>query len=220
MTENKNHQQAAFEELTSYFMEQRKMLLESGCVNTSYLHNAVIHNEPTRVKILLDLKADINGLLQCQSALHLAVKYHHADMVKLLIEEKCRIDHPNTNRDTALFMGYRFGNDTEENRHPECMQLLLKHKADPNYVNSNRETPLYKAVRANNLKGVQILIQARADIHIAPEVHPENTILKVAQDVGHKEIYNVLKPLFDQDSSRLAPEKSPLVHEIKTKHAL
>ena len=74
----------------------------------------------------------------------------------------------------------------------EILKLLLVFKSDPNQRGINDYTPLHMAVSENNLRAVEILLQAGADPRLRTHIDDCETPREMAEEAGLREIAALL----------------------------
>lgn len=74
----------------------------------------------------------------------------------------------------------------------EILKLLLAFKSDPNQRGINDYTPLHVAVSENNLRAVEILLQAGADPRLRTRIDDCETPREMAEKAGLREIAALL----------------------------
>mmetsp|Transcript_28727 Transcript_28727/g.46208 ORF Transcript_28727/g.46208 Transcript_28727/m.46208 type:complete len:289 (+) Transcript_28727:135-1001(+) len=115
------------------------------------------------VQLLVGAGADANGVttgssLMAQSSLHLACKYAHAPVVRLLLDASAAPLAPDAQGYTALHWAASSG-DTE------IVQLLLSARCNINATSTDGNTPLHSAALGNNVEITQALIQQKGDVN-------------------------------------------------------
>lgn len=84
-----------------------------------------------------------------ESALHLAARKGHVEIVKELLEKHEKMIHLKDNEgETPLFWAHNY-----------CIPLLLKHKVDLHHKNIRGQTALYSKIAAVDYVGVKLLLE-------------------------------------------------------------
>ncbi|XP_066038368.1 ankyrin repeat and death domain-containing protein 1B [Chamaea fasciata] len=150
------------------------------------------------------------------TALHLAAKNGHSEVVEILLERWEEINYLKQNGETPFFLAVEGG-------HEKCAELLLEAGSDINVSTQNnssalqvavqngylplvtflidkninlvpnpeqRNSPLHLAVISNNLPVVKSLLDANHDINSLN--HRQETPLHLAADLGNAELVDVL----------------------------
>lgn len=114
-----------------------------------------------------------NGL----TALHIAVKHSHFDLIKQLIENhhvniNARSNNPNYNTDgmTPVFLA------TYENKPHEILQYLIEQGADTGIATKDGKTPLSVAVSLNSVEKVKLIAKS-SDPNVNHVMKSSNTAL-------------------------------------------
>ncbi|KAM9313226.1 ankyrin repeat domain-containing protein 26 [Gastrophryne carolinensis] len=104
----------------------------------SKLHRAASTGDSARIRALLP-KHDINQLdKENRTPLHLACANGHPDAVKLLVENKAKLNICDNDSRTPLIKAIQC-------QHEQCANILLDHDADPNVVDVNGNSSLHLA---------------------------------------------------------------------------
>ncbi|MGC1877980.1 MAG: ankyrin repeat domain-containing protein [Rhabdochlamydiaceae bacterium] len=123
------------------------------------LHRAILQGELQQVKEFLDRGDDID---ESDSAgctpLHIAIQKQCDELFELLLSKGADIGLPNGEGHTLLHQAAI--SDTEG----RCLQTLINNGAEVNVKSISYETPLDCAIKAKNLKAIEILIKAGANI--------------------------------------------------------
>lgn len=170
------------------------------------LITAAQHGHTKIVKLLLNAKADPNLKRDAFSAhnldpfnenvgrhklinvdytaLMLAAKNNHPDIVKLLLDAKAEPNAQNHYKNTALILAAIEG-------HPEIIKLLLNAGADPNIKNHENVTALLEAAARGHTEIVkQLLKHRKVNINVQNN-HGVSSLMHAAWH-GHTEIAKLL----------------------------
>jgi hypothetical protein len=167
------------------------------------LHAAAKRNRLDEAASLLDEAADVNGRTDRQqlTALMVAAKYGHIEMVRLLVERGAEVDATEPGGFTALmlasFRGYR-----------EIAVTLLENGADMNVALEDGRTPLFAAVAKGAEDLVLLLVDRGADLQ-----HEDArgwTALHHAAQLGHLAIVRLLLEQGADGDARTHKNRSPL----------
>ena len=123
------------------------------------IHWASVHGRTEVVKLLLDMKADVNVRdTDGFTPLYIAAQNGHTEVVKLLLDHKADVNASrHTDGATPLYIA-------AWNGHTEVVKLLLDHKADLNASrHTDGSTPLYIAATNGHTEVVKLLINKDAD---------------------------------------------------------
>ena len=118
------------------------------------LHIATIHDEPERLRLLIQL----NGSPHClnskkQTPLHLAAAKGNETIVKMLLSEySCSPTVTDTYGNTPLHMAALSG------RPAVLKELAKQYGSPPDCQNSNQQTPLHLAIAGGHLEMVSMLV--------------------------------------------------------------
>jgi quinoprotein dehydrogenase-associated probable ABC transporter substrate-binding protein len=132
--------------------------LAGGETVDSELHNAILANDPTRVRYLIARGADVNGRdAQNQTPLMMAVMHGHEPVVALLLN--CKADPNLADKDgwTALMRAVQ-RND------PTMVRLLAAHGADLEVVNRTGMTALAMAALHGKSLAAAALLESGAKV--------------------------------------------------------
>ena len=107
------------------------------------LHDFAARGEVTQIKELLSV-ADVNAVdVHGETALHRAAANNQTIVIRLLVENKARIDVANREGNTPL-------HKAAENGHSRAISVLFDLGANINYQNRMGEAPLHSAARNNH----------------------------------------------------------------------
>lgn len=138
----------------------------------------------------LEKGADIDYIPHCNdcymhcscgegTALTLAIKYGHDDVVDYLLDLDVRIDTYAPWGETALSHAILHSEDDT------LLLKLLEHGADPNYGGEDGKTALTIAAINGMTKTAKLLIKAGADVNQCHNYHHKDTALMAAATNGH-----------------------------------
>ncbi|KAM9578311.1 uncharacterized protein ACIB01_014340 [Guaruba guarouba] len=126
-----------------------------------------------------------------RTPLHLACENGHADIVRFLAENQCRLDPRDKNKKTPLMRAVEFGHEdcaatllelgaqtdlrdfvgntalhlATLGKSKRLVELLLEHNAHIDAVNMFTETPLVQAINIHCEEMVELLLQKGADVN-------------------------------------------------------
>lgn len=125
------------------------------------LHWASYNGQTVTVQMLLRAKANIQAeTYRKETPLHMASENGHDDTVEVLLDAKADVQSRALGEFTPLHKAAKKG-------HVNVVSTLLRYNADLNaQTTSNKETPLYCATKEKRKETVQILIEAKCDVHI------------------------------------------------------
>jgi quinoprotein dehydrogenase-associated probable ABC transporter substrate-binding protein len=132
--------------------------LANGASVTEELNNAVMADDPVRVRYLLEQKhASVEAMdLQGETPLHHALMQRSPTMVAFLIAHGADVNHRDRDGWTPL-MQAAYTDDADD------VRVLVKHGADPNAVSRQNFTPLGIAVQYGRNNAALALIAAGAN---------------------------------------------------------
>lgn len=117
-----------------------------------------------------------------RSPLYAACKAGHAEIVKLLLDNKADMNIDNEKGASVLFVACREG-------HQNVVDILIKRKFDINKCHANF-MPLHKACEEGYFNIVDILIKNGAKINIPNQ--DQKTPLDIASENRHEDIVKLL----------------------------
>ena len=141
------------------------------------------------------------------TALHVASKYWHSEIVESLVEMKGNVNAENDSKFTPLFCALNTKASENNTKQEEVIRTLLGLKANPNATNKVGETPLWPAVNIGNLTIVQNLINSKSDISHKDDPEEGDTILSFVKkyekyrDPQYKEIIIYLQSLASESNN-------------------
>ncbi len=155
------------------------------------LSEAAFNGHLEEVMKLLDKGIDVNIKDQDgRTALMYAAFNGHTFVMQKLLAKGALVNLCDTNGRTALMLA-------SSGPFPASVKLLLDYKADPNmYDKAELFTALMYAAAEGHLDIVKMLINHKAD-PARKDIDGDNA-LTFAQNNGHKEIVNLLKPLLNK----------------------
>jgi ankyrin repeat protein len=106
-------------------------------------------------------------------------------VLDLLLKAKACVDTPVATRSPLQ--------DAAADGKNEFVVKLLAAGANPNATDSKGFTPLFSAVRAKNVKAVELLLKAGADAQLVN--HHGESVMDVATEVGNTQILAMLAPI-------------------------
>lgn len=136
-----------------------KSRLAAGADASKELVDAVLGNDPDRVRYLLDHGADPDEIAGLDyNALQTAVREGHLAIAELLLERGAKIDLPDRSGWSPLTSAV-YRNDAE------MIDLLLRKGADKNRYGDSGWSPLAVAITYGDLARVKQLVDAGADVN-------------------------------------------------------
>ena len=107
-----------------------------------------------------------------------------ADIMRILLMRKAKVNQTDTNGRTALMWAIRWG-------HKEVVQMLLDLKADPDIIDKDGNIALvYAMVYGPNLELAELLIKAGANVNLS--TNDRGTPIMVAANFGQLEMVKLL----------------------------
>ncbi|XP_064652965.1 ankyrin-1-like [Lineus longissimus] len=165
--------------------------LEEGIASMSStkLFNAVERGDLVGVEKALQNGCETNQSRHSihGSALHLAAKAGHAEIIDCLLSHGADIHNNDSERRTPLHYACARGHD-------DVVDIFLKHGAKINFVNSD-QTPLHMACEAGHIHIIRRLLFAGADVNCRSTdavIGPGVTPLYIAYIAGQTEAYKTL----------------------------
>ena len=134
---------------------------------SSVFHYACGRGHVDIVQACIEHGADLSEENGATTALSLAVKNSHTEVVKLLIEEGCDVNGIDSHGHTSLHTACREGQ-------LEVAQVLLEHNAEVHAIDKMGCTALHCAAKSGHLKVVELLINVRlahACMHAPTKAH-------------------------------------------------
>lgn len=175
------------------------------------LVDAVKHRDGTRVRALLEKRADVTvPELDGTTALHWAVHHDDAALVDQLIGAGAHVQARNRYGATPLVLAC-------ENGHASIVRRLLKAGADPNTASHDGETALMTAARTGDQATVEALLSAGADAN-AREVRKAQTALMWAATEGNHDAAHLLLRAGADVRARSKGGFTPLLFAVREGH--
>ncbi|KNG86304.1 hypothetical protein ANOM_005211 [Aspergillus nomiae NRRL 13137] len=146
------------------YAEVIALLLDAGAaVGSCDLLNAACSGSVAVVSLLLDKGADIQekAYISEETALHVAVRHHHPEVVRVLLKSGAKTDVMDHYGYTPL--AFAIGHNQEK-----CINLLVEYGADIEFVSLNRTgrrgNALCCAIESNKAHLIPLLLQHGANI--------------------------------------------------------
>ncbi len=153
------------------------------CLEKTLLHLAAQRGDADEIRQQLTRSPVVDARdLEAMTPLHVASRFGHPAVVRLLIDNGADPQLTTHKNWTALHHASRRGN-------PEVVRILLDH-VDANVVTQRGATPLFLACQVGSTETVTLLLARAADVHIAPDT--EATPLYSAASKGHLRIVEIL----------------------------
>ncbi len=175
-------------------IEEVKKLLEDGAdVNhlfpdgISYLHVAVVNNQPEIVDLLLKANANVNAVDPGTGAtpLHLAALYGRVDIATKLIKKGADVNANMKLNISPLLVATQFNQ-------PQVIELLLNNKANIQHRDQEGFSALHFAAQNGNDIIARILISHGANIKMQDNTR-KATPLQIATEGKHMNVVQLLK---------------------------
>ncbi len=158
-------------------MERSSLLTKKKKVEDASLFELCEKSDIDGVKNFLKHGGDIfERSYRKKTALHVACKYNHHEIVKFLIKEGLSVNAKNKTKETPLF--YSLASK-------DILETLLKNGANLNHCNINGETPLHFASRLGYFESIIFLINNGAVYSVSLD---GETPLHCAAGGGHLNI--------------------------------
>eukprot|EP00184_Porphyridium_aerugineum_P007690 CAMPEP_0184703616 /NCGR_PEP_ID=MMETSP0313-20130426/28467_1 /TAXON_ID=2792 /ORGANISM="Porphyridium aerugineum, Strain SAG 1380-2" /LENGTH=290 /DNA_ID=CAMNT_0027164431 /DNA_START=26 /DNA_END=898 /DNA_ORIENTATION=- len=139
----------------------------------------VEHNEPFKVKQLLDAGANIQHKNEYgESAISLAAQYGDEELITLLLENKANIHDKTQDGSSALMIAALYGRDS-------IVQLLLEKGSNIHERDNTGSTCLMLAAEHGHLTTVQTLLRSGASIHDCDNVK-SNSLMRACTHNSEK----------------------------------
>ncbi len=182
----REHALAASPAVIIDFTWESKMLNRNPVLRDRWLQSATGKGDDAVVERLLMAEADVNAAdNNGWTALHMAVKGGHLEVINRLLTANADVNAPATcgNSRTALQTAVERG-------HLEVIHRLLTANVNVNAANNFGETALHVAAREGHLEVVKRLLMANADVNAADR--SDRTTLHMAVKRGYLEVVNRL----------------------------
>lgn len=151
-----DHPEPSAEELAA-----TKARVAAGADPTAELTDAVIGNDPVRVRYLLERGADPNKVVQPDyDALQWAAREGHVEIARILLDHGARIEQRDKDGWSPLMLAIWRG-------HPDMVRLLVERRARLDSYGDNGWSPLSVAITYGKLDDVKQLVEAGADVNAA-----------------------------------------------------
>jgi len=140
-----------------------KSRLQNGGDASKELSDAVVGNDPDRVRWLLDHGADPNVVASLDyNALQWAVREGHVKIAEILLDHGAHVDEPDKDGWSPLmFAVYR--------NNPDMIRLLIAKGAKKNAYGGGGWNPLSVAITYGDLDAVKQLVEAGVDVNVSNE---------------------------------------------------
>ncbi len=161
-------------------------MIAAGAAWASDIADAVMHQDPSSVHLLLARKADVNApQADGTTALHWAARWDDIETAGLLIRAGANAGTANHDGATPMFLA-------SQNGSAAMIEQLLKGGANVNApVLSHGETALMMASRSGNVDAVRVLLDHGAQIN-AKDTLRGTTALMWAAEQGHVGVVELL----------------------------
>ncbi|XP_069707034.1 ankyrin repeat domain-containing protein 26 [Phaenicophaeus curvirostris] len=137
-----------------------------------------------------------------RTALHLACASGHVDVVKYLVENKCKLNLLDNDNRSPLMKAVQCQQE-------ECVAIVLEHGADPNLADADGNTALHLAVISPNTSVAGLLLEHNANIDAQNKEGCTPLILAVSEH--HEEIVEFLLEKGADVHVRDQCERTPLM---------
>ncbi|XP_075713250.1 ankyrin repeat domain-containing protein 26 isoform X2 [Rhinoderma darwinii] len=149
----------------------------------SKFHRAAFSGDVAKIRQLLH-KHDTNQVdKENRTPLHLACANGHLDVVKLLVENKAKLNVCDHDNRSPLMKAIQC-------QHEPCATVLLEHEADPNVVDVNENAALHLAALIPSMSIAVQLLEHGANINAINKVGCTPLILAVTE--SHQEMVELL----------------------------
>ncbi|MEO7433564.1 MAG: quinoprotein dehydrogenase-associated putative ABC transporter substrate-binding protein [Dokdonella sp.] len=150
----KDHPESSASELEA----TKKRILE-GASPTKELADAVVGNDPARVRWLLGHKANIDEVAQLDfNALQWAVREGHVEIARILLEHRANVEFADKDGWTPLMSAVYRNN-------PDMAELLIDKGAKASAYNAKGMSPLYIAITYGDFDMVETLVAKGVDVN-------------------------------------------------------
>ncbi|KAJ5421394.1 hypothetical protein N7491_009839 [Penicillium cf. griseofulvum] len=139
--------------------------------------------------VLLQAGADVNAEVDHDTAINIAARKSHIEMVQALLAAKAYVNNLPSGHQGETGLGVVAGKG-----HIEIVQTLPAAKADANAspVSYSGRTALEVAAGKGHIEIVQTLLAAKADANAPPASYSGRTALQAAAEGGHLEVVQTL----------------------------
>ncbi|XP_067172563.1 POTE ankyrin domain family member B-like [Apteryx mantelli] len=137
-----------------------------------------------------------------RTPLHLACANGHSEVVKYLVENKCKLNACDSFKRSPLMKAVQCQQE-------ECVAILLAHGADHSLADADGNTALHLAARAPNISLAGQLLEHNA--HIEAQNKMGHTPLSLAVTEHHKEMVEFLLQKGSDVHARDPAERTPLM---------
>ncbi|XP_055891865.1 ankyrin-2-like [Biomphalaria glabrata] len=145
-------------EVLKYLLDKGADVNQQNCLGLTALHNAAESHKLDFLEVLLKRGAPVNlKNYKGQTPLHLAVR--DVNTVRFFLENQANVNAEDFFRDTPLSLATARHGDLWE-----VVQLLIASGSDINHRNTSGMSPVWLAAENYNLKCLQLLIDAKADL--------------------------------------------------------
>ncbi|KAH3778496.1 ankyrin repeat and SOCS box protein 8-like [Dreissena polymorpha] len=148
-------------------------------VGISPLYAAILHNNETAVKALIETGCDINMGSQDHTSLFIATRLGHLNIVKMLCEAGCDISKTNK-------YGFSHVYEAALRGHNHVLSYLLQHGGNPNVTDIYGNSPLHAAAVKGHVTCIKLLIEGGVSLKLRN--HNRECALSVALLAGKAEV--------------------------------
>jgi len=150
------------------------------------IHKVVMDGNVSGLRELLETYDDVTEreiIIFGRKALHLAARYGHVDVAKLLIQNEADVNAVCKADMTSLHLATRYG-------HVDVAKLLIQNGADVNAVDKYDWTSLHLATRYGHVDVAKLLIQSGADVNAVN--NDNDTSVHVTASTGNVDVAKLL----------------------------
>ncbi|KAG8130995.1 hypothetical protein E2320_017657 [Naja naja] len=203
-----------------------------------------IHAEFERHLAQHSCRSPVDNFVEGNTALHLAAKNGHRDVLEILLQHWEDINELNQNCETPFYMAVEGGHEkcadllleagsdinilnkqnasalhvATQNGHTPLVRFLISHNIDLDAQSQKNNSPLHLAITKNNLSVINSLIKANHNINCLNKRH--QTPLHLAADLGNVEIIETLLKAGCDFSMVDKQGKTALAVASRSNHAL
>ena len=164
------------------------------------LHDFAARGEVNQIKELM-AAADVNAVdVHGETALHRAAANNQTVAIRVLVENKARIDAANREGNTPL-------HKAAENGHSRAISVLFDLGANINYQNRMGETPLHSSARNNHGVAMHDLLTIGGNLQlknkrgqtakaVAKASHANDAIAAINEYYSKQSLFNRIKNMF------------------------